>query len=205
MGKVSIGLHGWRFDESEIFTDDGEWRPVMEIPEETRQRLLRLQVVIGKPCDACYLVYGEENKRRCNEAEIVYGEPLDEVVLCGDHEADFLYWFRECGGESLAGEETFRDAFHEWFDAGDRAPDGYGGLEHVAQAPDELPDLPDPEDVYERERELLADERPEFDGETADDGERRDEAAGDDLDSNDDAGPDDLDTDDLDLGRDYPS
>jgi hypothetical protein len=192
MGKVSIGLHGWRFDEEEIFTDDDEWKPLNEIPEDTRNRLFRLQVVIGKPCDACYLIHGEEDKVECDPAEIVYGEPMDEVVLCSDHEADFLYWFRECGGQSLAGEETFRDAFHDWFDRGNRAPEGYGGLEHVEEAPDNLPDLPDPEEVYEREQELLADERPDFDGGGVEVTEPDDD-------------DEELDTSDLDLDRDYPS
>ena len=183
MGKVSIGLRGWRFEEDDLFTDDGNWLPVMEIPEEPRQRLLRLQVVIGKPCDACYLIHGEEEKRRCREAAIVYGEPLEEVLLCDDHEADFLYWFRERGGSDLVGEETFRDAFHEWFDDGGRAPEGYAGLEHVEEAPDDLPDLPDPEELYDLDEELLEDDRADFededgsengDAETAEGGEEDD-------------------------------
>jgi len=197
MGKVSIGLRGWRFDEDEIFTDAGGWRPLEEIPKEPRHRLVRLQVVMNKPCDACYLIHGEENKRRCRVASIVYGEPLDEVLLCDEHEADFLYWFRERGGSSIAGEETFRDAFHEWFDDGGRAPDGYGGMEHVEEAPEELPDLRDPEDLYEDD-DLLTDERPDFDegededGDDADGGEGGDDADGD----------DDF---DLDLDREYPT
>ncbi|MFB6193679.1 MAG: hypothetical protein ABEI75_01320 [Halobaculum sp.] len=155
MGKVSVGLRGWRFDEDAIFTADGDWKPLESMPEDTRHRLVRLQVVIGNPCDACYLIHGESEIRRCNEATVVYGEPLDELLVCDDHEADFLYWFREQGGRELAGEETFTDAFHEWFDDGGRAPDGYAGLEHVERAPDDLPDLPDPQDVYDRESELL--------------------------------------------------
>ncbi|WP_435129205.1 hypothetical protein [Halobaculum sp. D14] len=195
MGKVSIGLRGWRFDEDDLFTDDGDWRPLEEVPHDPRHRLLRLQVVIGKPCDACYLIHGEADKQRCREAKIVYGEPLDEVLLCDDHEADFLYWFRERGGSDVAGEETFRDAFHEWFADGGRAPDGYGGMDHVEAAPDDLPDLPDPEDVYDREQELLEDERPDFD-------DSADGAAGD----ADGSAPDLDDADlDLDLDREYPT
>ena len=203
MGKVSIGLRGWRFEEDDLFTDDGTWRPVMEIPEEPRQRLLRLQVVIGKPCDACYLIHGEEEKQRCREAAIVYGEPLDEVLLCEAHEADFLYWFRERGGADLVGEETFRDAFHEWFDDGGRAPDGYGGLDHVEEAPGDLPDLPDPEELYDLDEDLLADERADFDdGEAGASDDGTDEAAADAA-----AGTDDGDGefDDLDLDREYPT
>lgn len=216
MGKVSVGLNGWRFDEEEIFTEDGEWRDVTAMPEDTRTRLVRLQTVIGKPCDACYLIHGEAEKSSCNVAEVVYGEPMDELVLCDDHEADFLFWFRERGGESLAGEETFRDAFHEWFDDGGRAPDGYGGIEHVESNPDDLPDLPDPQEVYDREAELLADERPDFeqegvrvieddetDGEATASGETSVESdAGDDGAADD--GEDELSTEDLDLNREYP-
>ncbi|UIO98778.1 hypothetical protein Hbl1158_09515 [Halobaculum sp. CBA1158] len=202
MGKVSIGLRGWRFDESDLFTDEGEWRPVESIPEEPRHRLLRLQVVMNKPCDACYLIHGEENKRRCREATIVYGEPLEEVLLCDEHEADFLYWFRERGGSSVAGEETFRDAFHEWFDDGGRAPDGYGGMDHVEEAPDDLPDLPDPGELYEDDDEMLADERPDFEeGE----GSGVSDTAGDADDDGDDEGDDGLSVDDLDLDREYPT
>jgi hypothetical protein len=39
MAKVSVGLRGWRFDEEEIFTDDGELKPLDEIPEEPRESL----------------------------------------------------------------------------------------------------------------------------------------------------------------------
>ena len=216
MGKVSIGLHGWRFDESELFGDDDEWRSLEAMSPDTRKRLLRLQTVIGKPCDACYLVHGEANKKACNVAEVVYGEPMDEVVLCSDHETEFLFWFRERGGRSLAGQETFRDAFHEWFDDGGRAPAGYKGIEHVAAEPEALPEPPAPEDVYDREAELLDDIRPEFEGEgvkkvgsrddgdadttgeTADDTREESGNAGDDPDV------DNLDVDDLDLDREYP-
>jgi hypothetical protein len=219
MGKVSIGLHGWRFDESELFGDDDEWRSLEAMSPDTRKRLLRLQTVIGKPCDACYLVHGEANKEACNVAEVVYGEPMDEVVLCSDHETDFLFWFRERGGRSLAGQETFRDAFHEWFDDDGRAPAGYEGIEHVAAEPEALPEPPAPEDVYDREAELLDDIRPEFEGEGVKKvGDRGDEDAADadttgetaddtgeeSGDAGDDPDVDDLDVDDLDLDREYP-
>jgi|GEM_PF-133562 len=231
MGKVSIGLHGWRFDESELFGDDDEWRSLEAMSPDTRKRLLRLQTVIGKPCDACYLLHGEADKEACNVAEVVYGEPMDEVVLCTDHETDFLFWFRERGGRSLAGQETFRDAFHEWFDDGGRAPTGYEGIEHVAAEPEALPEPPAPEDVYDREAELLDDIRPEFEGEgvkkvggrtDTDDGavasgdSDADATSADTSDTTateadaasdpgtaDDTG-DDLDVDDLDLDREYP-
>ncbi|PSQ06391.1 hypothetical protein BRC97_06310 [Halobacteriales archaeon QS_6_71_20] len=213
MGKVSIGLRGWRFDEDDLFTDDGMWRPLEEIPKGPRHRLVRLQVVMNNPCDACYLIHGEAEKKRCDPADVVYGEPLDEVLLCDDHEADFLFWFRERGGDTIAGEETFRDAFHEWFDDGGRAPEGYGGMEHVEEAPDELPDLPDPEELYDED--LLADERPDVDGgesETnpvgdADAAENADAAAGgvDPGDGDGDGEDDDLSMDDLDLDREYPT
>ena len=139
MGKVSIGLYGWRFDESELFTDDDEWRPLESMSEDTRTRLLRLQTVIGKPCDACYLIHGEAEKRRCREAAVVYGEPMDEVVLCRDHERDFLFWFRERGGRPLARQETFGDALHEWLDDCGRAPGGDERIEHGGGSPRGLP------------------------------------------------------------------
>ena len=53
MGKVSIALRGWRFDEAEVFDEDGEIRPLEEMSEETRKRLVRLRVVAGEPCDPC--------------------------------------------------------------------------------------------------------------------------------------------------------
>ena len=194
MAKVSVGLRGWRFDEAEIFTDDGEWRPLEAMPQDTRHRLVRLQVVIGNPCDACYLIHGESDIRRCNEATVVYGEPLDELLVCDDHEADFLYWFREHGGQSLAGQEGFTDAFHEWFDDGGRAPEGYGGLEHVEAAPDDLPDLPDPQEVYDREAELFA---------AHDAPERESDGATESTVEADRPTPDESD-DELDLDREYP-
>jgi len=144
MGKVSIALRGWRFDEEEVFTEDGDLRPVDQLPAETRDRLVRLTVVAGSPCDACWLVHGDENLEACNVARVVYGEPLAEVVLCPDHEADFLYWFREAGGRAHAGAEDFDDHFYEWFDDGGRAPEGYGGVEHVDTDPDGVPQ-PDPD------------------------------------------------------------
>ncbi|MFC4359079.1 hypothetical protein ACFO0N_14105 [Halobium salinum] len=155
MAKVSIGLRGWRFEESEVFTEDGEFRPLEEIPEDTRNRLVRLAGIVEDPCDACYLIHGEEDIRQCNPAAIVYGEPGDELLLCTEHEADFLYWFREDDGDDLAGEELFRDSFHEWFAAGNRAPEGYAGLEHVDTDPDALPEPPDPAEVQRRLEEGL--------------------------------------------------
>ncbi|PSP89652.1 hypothetical protein BRC90_04835 [Halobacteriales archaeon QS_4_69_34] len=144
MGKVSIGLRGWRFEESEVFTEAGEVRPLPEMEPAVRQRVARLMVVAERPCDACFLLHGEAEKRRCNVAEAVYGEPLSEVVLCETHEPDFLYWFREAGGSARRGEEGFRDAFHEWFADGGRAPKDYGGIEHVDTDPASLPEAPDP-------------------------------------------------------------
>lgn len=153
MGKVSIALRGWRFDESEVFDGDGELRPLEEMSEETRRRLVRLQVVAGEPCDCCWLL--AEEKADCNVARIVYGEPLSEVLLCADHEPDFLYWFREDRGSRWRGDEHFADYFHEWFAAGNRAADGYEGLEYVDTEPDAIPtprmdeDVPELEDAIE--------------------------------------------------------
>ena len=65
MAKVSIGLRGWRFEESEVFTDDDEFKPLDEIPEGPRERLARLTYLVEEPCDACYLVHGESELERC--------------------------------------------------------------------------------------------------------------------------------------------
>jgi hypothetical protein len=152
MAKVSIALRGWRFDEEEVFDEDGEIRPLEDMSEETRKRLIRLRVVAGEPCDCCWLI--NEKKEDCNVARIVYGEPLGEVLLCPDHEADFLYWFREEGGSREKGSEHFADVFHEWFAAGNRAPEGYGGLDHVDTEPDEIPAPDMGEDVPELEEAI---------------------------------------------------
>jgi hypothetical protein len=193
MAKVSVGLRGWRFDEEELFTEDGNWHPLDELPADTRNRILRLGLLVEQPCDACYLIHGEAEKKRCTPAAIVYGEPGDEVLLCDAHEADFLYWFREAGGSELAGEERFRDEFHEWFAAGNRAPDGYGPDEHVEQAPDELPDLPSPEEAQRRLEEAVEYEEVSYDmRDAADWGSQEDDEAP-------------VDLDDIDLDTEYPS
>jgi hypothetical protein len=140
MGKVSIALRGWRFDEAEVFDDDGEVRSLDEMNEDTRNRLVRLTVAAGQPCDACWLIHGDENLAECNVARVVYGEPLHEVILCDEHEPDFRYWFRDAGGNDYTDDpDSFDDAFYEWFDDGGRAPDGYAGVQHVDTDPDDLP------------------------------------------------------------------
>jgi len=192
MAKVSIGLRGWRFEESEVFTEDGEFKPLDEIPEDPRERLVRLTYLVEQPCDACYLIHGDEEIERSAQAAIVYGEPGDELLLCGDHEADFLYWYREDGGKAYRGEPTFRDQFHEWFADGGRAPEGYGGMEHVETDPGALPDPPDPEEIHRRLNE-------DFEGRRINLRE-----GWDDEDETEDADLD-LDLDDVDLGTDYPS
>ena len=196
MAKVSIGLRGWRFEESEVFTEDGEFKPLDEVPEEPRERLVRLTYLVEQPCDACYLIHGEADIERCAQAAIVYGEPGDELLLCADHEADFLYWYREAGGKTHRGDPAFRDRFHEWFADGGRAPTGYEGLEHVDTDPDGLPAPPDPEEIHRRLNE-------EFEGRRIDLREGWDET--DDADESEDAAAEDLDLDDVDLGTDYPS
>ena len=188
MAKVSIGLRGWRFEESEVFTDAEEFKPLDEVPDDARKRLVRLAYLVNDPCDACYLDYGEEEVHRANEAEIVYGEPNEELLLCGDHEADFLYWYREAGGDQHRGREEFADAFHAWYADGGRAPEGYGGMEHVDTDPDELPSPPD---IAEIERRLNED----FEG-------RRIEILPDDWGEGDEEA---VDASDLDLDTDYPT
>jgi hypothetical protein len=212
MSKVSIGLRGWRFEEREVFTETGEFRPLTEIPEDARHRLVRLSLIVDRPCDACYLVHGEKDP--CRAATIVYGEPLDEVLLCDRHEADFLYWFRENGGRELAGDDAFRDAFHEWFAGGGRAPEGYAGLEHVETDPDALPEPPDPKEIQRRLEEASG-----FEGERIDlreaaglgpapgteDDDASDDASETDDESDTDTDDEDASIDDLDLGADYPT
>jgi hypothetical protein len=48
-----------------------------------------------------------------------------------------------------------KDAFHEWFADGGRAPEGYGGMEHVDTDPGSLPDPPDAEEVQRRLEEAV--------------------------------------------------
>ena len=139
MGKVSIGLRGWRFDEDVVFDDDGGFRPLDEMPADVSTRLTRLAAVYDDPCDACWLIHGDEAIQRCNVAQVVYGEPYAEVTLCDDHEADFMYWYETAGSE-YRGTEEFQDRFHEWFAAGGRAPDGYDAVEHVETDPGEVPE-----------------------------------------------------------------
>ncbi len=143
MSKVSVGVRGWRFDEDAIFDETGELRPIDEMPADERNRLVRLTAILGEPCDACWLTHGTDSIEHANQVEIVYGEPLAEVLLCADHEPDFLYWFRELGGSEFAGTATLQEQFHAWFDDGGRAPVGYAGLDHVDEAPDRLPESPD--------------------------------------------------------------
>ncbi|MBV0901002.1 hypothetical protein [Haloarcula salina] len=146
MSKVNIGLRGWRFDE-DVLGPDGRVRLLKTMEPDTRQRLLVLADRVVDPCDACWLIHGDEDISQCNVAEVIYGEPMGEVVLCSAHEPDFLYWFREAGGDAYAGEADLQSAFHEWFAEGNRAPEGYEGLEHVEEDPTALPDAPDPDEA----------------------------------------------------------
>jgi hypothetical protein len=79
------------------------------------------------------------------------------VVVCADHEPDFLYWFREAGGRDLVDRPSdFEDAFYEWFADGEHAPEDYGGMEYVNTDPDAVPrpqpdvDMPTLEEELER-------------------------------------------------------
>jgi hypothetical protein len=154
MSKVSIGLRGWRFDEETVLDDDGSLKPLAQIPEEPRERIARLATLVTEPCQACWLTYGEEEKRRCKQAQVIYGEPLGEVLLCDEHEVDFLYWFREEGGADLAGSRLMQNAFHQWFADGGEAPEGYGGMDHVDTDPDAIPETETSPDLDDLETEL---------------------------------------------------
>ena len=162
MGKVSIGLRGWRFDESAVFTEDGELRPLDEIPEDDRRRLDRLPTLMKSPCQACWLVFGDAEIERCNVPDVVYGEPLAEVALCTDHETDFVYWFRDEEGSDYVGTDDLQDEFFEWFADGGRAPEDYPGVEHVDTDPDDVPRPPEPDPA------AFATEQPDDDGVTVD-------------------------------------
>jgi hypothetical protein len=190
MAKVSIGLQGWRFEESEVFTEEGAYRPFDAMDEDVRNRLIRLDALVGAPCDACWLE--TRDRGECNTARYVYGEPLAEVVVCEAHEPDFVYWFQEADGRAVAGESDFDDHFHRWFADGNRAPEGFEGMEYVATHPDELPDPPsvDPEDVDLEVGEV--EERIDVRSVVDDGGEDGDDEAGPPVD------------DDLDLSTDYP-
>lgn len=145
MGKVSVALSGWRFDEEAVFDDEGELRPIGEMDADTRERLVRLTVIAGSPCDACWLIHGDEEIEQCNVVRAVYGEPLHEVVVCAPHERDLVYWFQHEGGRELAGDgKAFEEGFYDWFDDGNRAPDWFDGPEHVETDPEDIPD-PDPD------------------------------------------------------------
>ena len=161
MGKVNIGLRGWRFEEDEVFGDDGRVRPIGTMDDETKTKVLRLAERIGDPCDACWLKWGREDVSRCRPGEAIYGEPGGEVLVCRTHEPDFIYWFREEGGSDLAGDVAFGEAFHDWFVDGGRAPDDYEGIEHVDEDPDAIPQAPDPNEALpglEEEIQAIDDE-----------------------------------------------
>jgi hypothetical protein len=208
MDKVSIGLRGWRFDEDEVFTADGDVRPFDEMREDTRRRLVRVGVLYGSPCDACWLVHGDENLDACNETTVVYGEPLAEVTVCDEHEPDFLYWFREAGGIEHAETDRFEDAFHEWFADGGRAPADYGGVEHVETDPLDLPEtaMPDPDEYDDLGTREVVQRRIDIrEGEIEEAPDPRtlgEQQAGDDEDVEEDL---DLDDADVDLDADYPT
>lgn len=147
MNKVNIGLRGWRFEEAEVFGDDGRVRPIGTMPDDTKTKVLRLAERIGDPCDACWLEWGRDDPSRCRQGEAIYGEPGGEVLVCRTHEPDFIYWFREEGGADLAGDVAFGEAFHDWYVDGGRAPEGYEGIEHVDEDPDGVPTAPDPNEA----------------------------------------------------------
>jgi hypothetical protein len=173
MAKVSIGLRGWRFDEDAVFGPDGRFRPLDEMAAADRERLVRLVDLVERPCSACYLVHDE--LQPCRQATVVYGEPGSEVLLCDDHEPDFVYWYREGGGSAHRGEASLRTAFHDWFDDGGRAPEGYAGLDHVETDPDDLPNPPDAAQLQEELEAGVELERIDLRGEALGDDEDEEE------------------------------
>lgn len=137
MAKVSIGLRGWRFPEEAVLDADGNLRPVDEMPPDTAERVSRLADLVGYPCDVCWLRRG--GPEGTADATVIYGEPGGEVLLCDDHEPDFLYWYRVGGGDAHRGTDALQDAFHEWIVEGGRAPEDFGGIEHVDTDPESIP------------------------------------------------------------------
>lgn len=198
MGKVSIGLRGWRFDEDAVFDEDGEFKPLEEMPADDRHRIHRLMSLVGSACDACWLLHGDENISECNTAATVYGEPEAEVVLCTAHEDDFVYWFTEAGGDDYRGEPELQDVFHEWFVEGGRAPEWFDGIDHVDTEPEAIPDPQREATVHNVETPTEKKERIDLRNMEV----RRGEDA--ERDERDETDPVPLD-DDLDLSREYPS
>lgn len=123
--KVSIGLRGWRFDPDAVFDEDGDLKPVEEIPEDDRLRVVRLTEIVGNACHVCMLRNPEEGWSAWRKAEAVYGEPTHEVLVCDEHEPVFLYWFWEMGGESYRGMDELQTRFHGWVEDGGEAPEDY--------------------------------------------------------------------------------
>jgi hypothetical protein len=199
MSKVSIGLRGWRFEEADVFAEDGSFRPMNEMPPDTRTRLSRLTALVNRPCDACWLVHGDEDIQQCNPAAAVYGEPSAEVILCDIHEPDFVYWFREAGGATFRGTDDLEDAFYEWFIDGGRAPEGYGSVEHVETDPDELPA---PEEVLQGGSAKLGSGEPINPASSRSATDTTDDGAGDGEDGG--TPLDESAVADADLSRDYP-
>jgi hypothetical protein len=146
MAKINVGLRGWRFDEEEVLGEDGRVRPIGTMDEKTRHRIVRLAQRVTDPCDGCWLLHGPDQAERCRQGAAIYGEPGAEVLLCAEHEPDFLYWFREAGGSQYAGTIELAEGFHAWFLDGGRAPEDYAGVEHVEEDPDALPEPPDIQD-----------------------------------------------------------
>lgn len=123
--KVCIGLRGWKFDPDNIFDAEGDMKPIDEIPEDDRLRVVRLREIIGNACHVCMLRNPEEGWDAWRKADAVYGEPTHEVLVCDEHEKEFLYWFWDEGGEEYKGENELQTRFHDWVEEGGEAPAGY--------------------------------------------------------------------------------
>lgn len=198
MGKVSIGLRGWRFDEADVFSEEDELRPLSEMPPDVRKRIQRLSTVVSAPCDVCWL--HQESATECRVAEVVYGEPGAEVLLCDEHETDFVYWYREAGGQAHRGTAALQDRFHEWIASGNSAPNWYDGIEHIATNPTAVPEAKvvdlstiDPELPDEQKERIDLRNMEIRHGEDAE------------RDDRDESKPDDTQSPDVDLSRDYPT
>lgn len=118
-------MRGWRFDPEVVFTEDGDVKPLEEVPEPDRLRLVRLTEIIGNACHVCMLRNPEEGWDAWRKADAVYGEPTHEVLVCDEHEPVFYYWFWEEGGEMYKGEDELQREFHDWVEEGGGAPKDY--------------------------------------------------------------------------------
>ena len=112
--KVCIGLRGWRFNPDDVFDSEGRIKKPEDIPEGQRERIARLSDIVGNACHVCMLLHPDAGWDEWVKADVVYGEPRHEVLMCDEHEDVFETWFFDEGGKALKGSEELQYEFHEW-------------------------------------------------------------------------------------------